>query len=218
MFDGLTDSERERWLSQSRTVSLKRGETLAEQGDPAEHLYLVESGLLKLVQLTADGQELIVRLVGPGEPFGGVALMDRASYPVASLAAQSSKVRAWPRDRLRPLLEALPQVRTNIMREISGHMADALTRVREMATARVGQRLAFTLLRLARQCGEPGPEGVLIPYSLTRQDLAELSGTTLFTVSRTLRQWEADGLVQSRNRRLLLRSPQRLTRLAEEGS
>ena len=82
--------------------------------------------------------------------------------------------------------------------------------MRELTTARVGERLAHTLLRLARQCGRPTPEGVLITQRLTRQELADLTGTTLYTVSRTLTKWESMGLLESRKRLLLLRSLQKL--------
>jgi CRP-like cAMP-binding protein len=100
------------------------------------------------------------------------------------------------------------------MREMATHMTDALTRVRELTTARVGPRLAHTLLRLARQCGERTSEGVLITQPLTRQELADLTGTTLYTVSRTLSQWDASGLIESRKRLLLIRSLRKLEDLS----
>jgi CRP-like cAMP-binding protein len=176
--------------------------------------YLVESGLLKLVQVTAEGRELIVRFVGPGDPFGGVVALESTAYPVTALAVEATRVRGWSSETLRGLLERFPQVRMNIMREMASHMTDALTRVRELSTERVGQRLAHTLLRLMRQCGRPTPEGVLITHPLTRQELAELVGTTLYTVSRTLSKWEADGVLRSERRHLLVRSSQRLEELA----
>jgi hypothetical protein len=89
------------------------------------------------------------------------------------------------------------------MREMTAHMTDALTRVRELSTERVGQRLAHTLLRLMHQGGRPAPDGVLIPHLLTRQELAELTGTTLYTVSRLLSKWQADGVLRSSGRRLI---------------
>jgi CRP-like cAMP-binding protein len=94
------------------------------------------------------------------------------------------------------------------------HMTDALTRVRELTTARVGQRLAQTLLRLTRQCGQPSGGGVLITQPLTRQELADLTGTTLYTVSRTLTKWQSLGLIESRKRLLFVRSPKRLEEVA----
>jgi CRP-like cAMP-binding protein len=210
VFDGLTEAERDRWLSRSTSASFARGHTLVRQGEPARTFYLIESGFLKLLQLTAEGTELIVRFVVPGEPFGGVVALNDAPYPVTAVAVQPSVVRTWSRESVAELLGTTPQVRVNIMREMATHMTEALTRVRELTTARVGERLAHTLLRLARQCGQSTPEGVLITQPLTRQELADLTGTTLYTVSRTLTKWESMGLLESRKRLLLLRSLQKL--------
>ena len=214
VFDGLTDAERERWLSQSTGLTLKRGHVLARQGEPARHFYLVESGFLKVLQLTAEGTELIVRFVAAGEPFGGVVALGDAPYPVSATVAEPTIVRGWTRETMAEFLRQTPEVRVNIMREMATHMTDALTRVRELTTARVGPRLAHTLLRLARQCGRPDPDGVLLAHRLTRQELADLTGTTLYTVSRTLTRWETLGLLETRNHRLLLRSLPRLEHLA----
>jgi CRP-like cAMP-binding protein len=215
VFDGLSDSDRQAWLDASAARALRRGQALARQGEPADALYLVESGALKLVQVTPEGHELIVRFVGPGEPFGGVVALDGASYPVTALAVEPMRLRAWPRDTLAALLARFPQVRVNLMREMTAHMTDALTRVREMATERVGQRLAHALLRLMRQAGRPTPDGILIQHPLTRQEFAELTGTTLYTVSRLLSRWQADGILASAGRRLIVRSRRRLEELTQ---
>ena len=210
IFDGLTDTERERWLDRATRQTLKRGQTLARQGEPARSFHLLETGFLKVSQLTENGDELIVRFIVPGEPFGGVAALVDAPYPVTAVAVQPSTVCAWARDTFLTLFEATPHVRVNIMREMAMHMTDALTRVRELTTARVDIRLAHTLLRLCSQCGQAEAGGVRITQPLTRQELADLAGTTLYTVSRTLSKWAALGLVESTNRRLLVRSPGRL--------
>ena len=213
IFDGLTDADRGAWLEASSLRLLKRRQALARQGEPALCFYLVESGLLKLVQVTVDGKELIVRFVSAGEPFGGVVALDGATYPVTALAAEPTRLRGWPRETLGPLLHRYPHVRTNIMREMTAHMSDALTRVRELATERVSQRLAHTLLRLMRQGGRVTPDGTLITHLLTRQELSELTGTTLYTVSRLLSKWQADGVLHSAGRRLVVRSRSRLEML-----
>lgn len=210
IFDGLTDAERTRWLGRATTLALQRGQVLARQGEPASRFYLLESGFLKVLQLTADGAELIARFIAPGEPFGGVVALGNAIYPVTAVAVQPSVVYGWTREVVSELLVDNPQVRVNIMREMAMHMTDALTQVRELTTARVGQRLAHTLLRLSRQCGQPDPQGILITQPLTRQELADITGATLYTVSRTLAKWESQGLLESRKRLLLLKSLKRL--------
>lgn len=220
LFDGLSPADRRTWMEAARVRSFARDETVSRQGEPAEWFYLVESGFLKLIQHSADGRELIVRLLGPGEPFGGVVALDRANYPVTAIAVEPTRLAAWHVDVVRDLLRRFPQVRANIMREMAHHMSEALTRVRELSTERVGQRLARTLLRLTRQCGRPVPGGTLLVHALTRQELADLTGTTLFTVSRTLSQWTAEGILGARGRRVIVRDAARLEDLAahdEEG-
>ena len=179
-------------------------------------LYLVGAGFLKVVQGTAAGHELIVRFVGPGEPFGGVVALEGAAYPVTAVAVQLTRVVSWHVSTLRPLLDRHPQVRANLMREMAAHMTDALTRVQELSTARVGQRLAYALLRLMHQCGRRSDQGVLLLHSLTRQELAELTGTTIYTVSRTLSQWTVDGVLGAEGRRLVICDPDRLERLSTQ--
>lgn len=217
VFDGLPDGARQACLASSELVDIRRGDWLARQGEPATTFCLVDSGALKLIQDTPQGQELIVRFVGPGEPFGGVAALESAPYPVSALAMEATRLHAWRARALATMLEMFPLVRTNLMREMTAHLTDALTRVREMTTLRVGERLAITLMRLARQCGRQTPRGVLITHPLTRQELADLVGTTLYTVSRTLSQWEADGILESQKRHLLIRAPRRLAAESGEG-
>jgi CRP-like cAMP-binding protein len=215
IFDGLTETERQACLDTARRVTARKGEWLARQGEPATHLYLVDSGALKVLQNTPEGQELIVRFVGPGDPFGGVVVLEQAPYPVSALAVETTSLHAWPAAATRAMLDQFPRVGTNIMREMAAHMTDALTRVREVTTQRVGQRLAMTLVRLVRQCGRKTDEGIRITHALTRQELADLTGTTLYTVSRTLSQWETDGVLASDHRHLIIRAPHRLAALAD---
>jgi CRP-like cAMP-binding protein len=214
IFDGLTEVERRLWLAASTRKQVRRGQPLARQGDPVEALHVVEDGLLKLLQLAPDGRQLIVRFVGPAEPFGGVVVVDKGRYPVTAIAVEPTTVRAWQRDVLLGLVGKFPMVQSNLMREMANHMTDALTRVRELTTERVGQRLAHTLLRLMRQCGKPSSDGVLIAHPLTRQELAELVGSTIYTVSRTLAEWQAGGILRSTRRDLLVLQPDRLQTLA----
>jgi CRP/FNR family transcriptional regulator, nitrogen oxide reductase regulator len=198
LFQAMAAAEREAVLTPAARRSLKKAQILIRQGEPANTFFLVERGYLKLTQLAPDGAEVIVRFVGPGDPIAGVAALGEAPYPVTAAACDAVDVLAWSRGQLADLLARYPQLKTNILREMTAHMDDALTRLRELATLDVRQRLAHTLLRLT----QPGKSltsgaGLTVPHTLTRQELAELTGTTLFTVSRILTEWEGAGLVHS---------------------
>lgn len=215
MFDALTSEERQLWIDAARARDVARGGVVARQGEPATDLYLVALGFLKVVQATADGHEVIVRFVGPAEPFGGVVALEGAAYPVTALAVEPTRLLGWNVSTLRSLLVKTPQVRANIMREMAAHMTDAMTRVQELSTARVGQRLAHALLRLMHQCGVAREDGaVVLTQSLTRQEMADLTGTTLYTVSRTLSQWTHEGILGADGRRVVVRDRARLEQLA----
>jgi CRP-like cAMP-binding protein len=216
VFDGLNEAARRDCLARGALLTVRRGHWVARQGEPATTFYIVDDGALKILQDTAQGQELIVRFVGPGDPFGGVVALESAPYPVSALAVEATRLFAWTAPELRGMLDAHPAVRANLMREMTAHMTDALTRVRELTTLRVGRRLAITLMRLARHCGRQTPDGILITHPLTRQELADLVGTTLYTVSRTLSQWQSEGVLRSDRQQLILRSPKAIARLADE--
>lgn len=213
---GLSAEVGEGVLGRAATRRLGRKQVLFHEGDEAVALFLIESGRLKLTQLSPDGQEILVRFVGPGEMCAAVAVLQGSTYPVTAQAAEPTVLLTWPREVVRELAAKHPQIQTNILEAIAGHMNEALTRTRELATERVAQRVARTLLRLARQAGRKVEGGVLVDHPLSRQELAEMTGTTLFTVSRLLSQWEGEGIVEAGRERVLIRSPQRLAALAED--
>src|SRR5262245_4984035 len=92
IFDSLSDAERRTWLAAATARTLRRGQFLVRQGDPAQYFYLVESGLVKIVQPTERGRDVIVRFVGPGEPVGGVVALDGGTYPVTAMAAEPTRL------------------------------------------------------------------------------------------------------------------------------
>ena len=216
LFQAMAVPDREAILGAGAHRSLRKGQVVLRQGEPASTFFLMERGYLKLTQLTPEGAEVIVRFVGPGDPVAGVAALGEAPYPVTATACDAVDVLAWSRGQLADLLARYPQLKTNILREMTAHMDDALTRLRELATLDVRQRLAHTLLRLTVKAAVAGAGGLTVPHTLTRQELAELTGTTLFTVSRILTEWESAGLVHSTRAHVAVLDAERL-RYAADG-
>lgn len=212
LFASLADAQRQSILQASRPRRLARREVLERQGDPARTFYLVAAGYLKLTQVTAGGEEVVVRFVGPGEPYGGVVVLDQDTYPVSAQAVEAATVLGWTREVMRALTNEIPQLRMNIVGEIAQHMRDALARVQQLQTARVGQRLAATLLHLARPIGAT----LRIAHPVTRQELAEMTGATLFTVSRTLSEWESRGWIATVQAHIELLQPTHIERLVDD--
>ena len=187
------------------------------QGDPATHAYVLVEGRVKMIQITPNGQQITMRIMTPGQTYGGIALLNpRAGYPATAQAVENSTALAWNTDHLRALVEKEPSISLNVMGLMHGYISELQERQKALVTNRVEQRIARILLKLAAQSGRKIDEGVLIDLPITRQDIAEMSGTTLFTVSRTLNEWERDGLLEIGRERVVIREPHGLVSIADE--
>lgn len=186
------------------------------QDDPAERVYVLAEGRLRLLQLTPDGAQINMGLVSPGQAIAIISLLETQRYPVSTQAIGAAMALSWSRRDLHTLIVGCPQIALNALQELSLRMIEFQDRLRELTTERVERRIARGLLRLARQAGRKTTEGVLIDLPVSRQDLAEMTGTTLFTVSRTLSQWEDRGIISAGRERILIRFPHGLVTIAED--
>ncbi len=216
LFEGLSRDELEKIAMAARHRRVEEGEFFFLQGDAAESIYLLLAGRLKMHQISADGQQVIMQLLAPGALFGAVALAQVEAYPVSAEAAESSQAVFWRKTDLMGLALSIPRMALNALQMMARNVQDFQERYRQLATERVERRLAHAVLRLAAQTGRKIPEGVLIDLPLSRQDLAEMTGTTLFTASRILKQWEGEGLVILGREKVIIRYPHGLVSIAED--
>ena len=187
------------------------------QGDPATHAYVLVQGRVKMIQITPNGQQITMRILTPGQTYAGIALLNpRAGYPATAQAVENSTALAWGTAHLRELVEKDPSISLNVMSLMHGYISELQERQKALVTDRVEQRIARILLKLAAQSGRKIDEGVLIDLPITRQDIAEMSGTTLYTVSRTLNEWERSGLLEIGRERVVIREPHGLVSIADE--
>lgn len=216
LFEGLTPEAIAQVVRAARLLQLEEDQYLFHQGDPADHIFTLLTGRVKLSQVTPDGQQVILRMAGPKDTFAVVAVLSELELPVSAQALEASSVLGWDRETMHDLMLRFPHLALNALKVLSARTREFQDRIRELATERVERRIARTVLRLVRQTGRKVPEGVLLDLTLTRQDLAELSGTTLFTVSRTLSQWESQGLIQTGREKIIILSPHSLVTIAED--
>jgi CRP/FNR family transcriptional regulator, nitrogen oxide reductase regulator len=216
MFHGVNEDDLRVILDVAQFRDYEEDNFIFYQDDSADCVCVVLEGRIKLTQLSLDGQQVIMRVATPGMLIGAIGLVEGALFPVSAQAAEPTRIMYWTQAELLKLLERFPVLALNGMRLMAGHVREFQDRYRELATERVERRLARTILRLANQTGRKIDEGVLLDLPLTRQDLAEMTGTTLFTVSRIFTKWEADGLVAVGRERVVIRFPHGLVRIAED--
>lgn len=215
IFSGLSESDVDTLLEGTRSRWVERNDTVFDQDAEAEAFFLLLDGHIRVVRVTPDGQQIIARYIGIGELFGIAPAIGRTTYPASAVAAVDCVVLSWPTALWAPLAQRFPVFAANTYKLVGARLQETQDHVVELATQQVERRVAHTILRLVRQTGRQTDEGLLIDFPLSRQNIAEMTGTTLHTVSRLLSGWEDRGLVHSSRQKVVVTDPHALVLLAE---
>ena len=194
---------------------LAEGAVAFQQGNAAEEFFLLLHGRLKVQQTTPDGQQIVVRYINPGDLFGIARAVRRPDYPGTAIAMVESLALVWPESQWNAFIGRNPAFAMGAMQTVGARLQDANTRIRELSTEAVERRIAHAILRLVNQSGRKSPKGIEIDFPVTREDIAEMAGTTLHTVSRVMNGWQQKGLVTLGRRRVTVNDAHRLFILAE---
>jgi CRP/FNR family transcriptional regulator, nitrogen oxide reductase regulator len=214
LFTGLTQHEIMEIASCAKARTYARDELLFMQGQPVRNLVLIQSGSVKSTQLSPNGNEVILWMNGSGDTVGVPGNPSACSHTCSARAMEQCSALTWEYARLQELLAEYPQIRNNISQILSSRLNELEERFREVATEKVAKRVALALLRLLKQVGKESPGGVEV--SLSREELAQMTGTTLFTISRLLSRWGEDGFVQPRREAVVIRDQLRLQQMGDE--
>lgn len=215
LFERMADEDLDEVLASASSRRYAVGEAVFEQGETADRFFVLLHGRLRVTQVTPQGQQIVVRMVNPGDLFGIAKALARTDYPGTATSVADSVALCWPMTVWNELLDRYPVFAINAMRAMGGRLQEAHARIREMSTEAVERRVGHAVLRLANQSGRKEPDGIRIDFPISKQDIAEMTGTTLHTVSRILSAWEAAGIVDGGRQKLLVRDPHRLLLIAD---
>jgi CRP-like cAMP-binding protein len=215
LFAGLDAAAREGVAAASHLVRLQAGETLFEQDDPAMAFYVLITGRVKIAQVTAEGHQVVIRYIAAGQVFGAVPLFTRTGYPASATGVVDSIAARWDQPATQRLFDHHPRVLANALTIVGERLQELQNRYRELATERVEQRVARAVLRLFGDAARP-TEAARGVFPISRQDIAEMTGTTLHTVSRILSGWEHRGLVGGGRMRVVIHDPAGLLAIADD--
>jgi len=217
MFAGLSAEALEDVVASGSVRRLAAGTRIFAQGDPGVSGHSLLEGRVKIVQTRADGGQSVLRFIGPGEMYGTVAALMNQPFPADAVAVVESVEIWWSLPTLRQLMRRHPEIGLRSTAAAGQRLMDLQGRIGELTGERVEQRIARALLRLMQKAGRKTEAGVEIDFPITRQDLAEMTGSTLHTVSRTLAALDQRGVTGSARRRIVVRDPRALEHLAEHG-
>jgi len=212
-----TDEDLRLFVERGILRSIEDGEFFFFQGDPAKYLYILITGRAKLMQSSQSGQQVNLRTINEWQMFGALgAVRPNATYPATAQALEPSTALAIESGFLKEMMQSRPYLNVGLMQLMTGYIMEMQERYRELATERVERRIALTVLRLAAQVGRRLEEDKpTVELPLSRQEIAEAAGTTLFTVSRVLAEWERRGLVETGRGRVVIRNPHGLVQISE---
>jgi CRP/FNR family transcriptional regulator len=193
---GLPERELAGLAALARSERFERDAVLFHQGEPCDRVWLLESGRVKIVHQEEDGREVIVEIVSPGEAFGG-AVIFLPTHPATARAMTDVSAVSFSSDSYRRLLSEHPELAMRLIRML-GMRLHSMMDLQILAGERVERRLAHILVKLAERVGRPDEEGVLITIPLSRQDLADMAGTTLETAIRTVSRFRAQEWLKTR--------------------
>jgi CRP-like cAMP-binding protein len=216
LFSGLSRPDIEVILRQARPKKIKKGHTLFHQGDSAEFTFMVKSGQIKLFQSSRSGNQTLLRVIGPGEILAITTTLGVLSYPATAVAERPTELMALSGKQLEDLVLKIPRLGINALRILSLRVREMQDRFSELAAEKLERRLARTIMRLAAQVGRKHERGVLLDLEISRQDLGEMAGTTVYSISRILSGWERAGILELGRKKILVRTPHALYQIAEE--
>ena len=208
IFGDLSDAE----IAELETIAIERrlktGEFAYQDGDDASRFYIIDQGKVKLIKHSSGGGEFIIAFLGPDEVFGVVAALIDKPYPCSAVAADETSVVEFDKKDFLPFLHKHPKIALGIIKVLGERLIDAQNRLRDLAGERVEQRLLKTLLRLHSNHGSELP--------FTRQEIADMTGTTTETVIRVFSHLKDSNIIESVRGKIIIVDDVKLRQLCNE--
>jgi CRP-like cAMP-binding protein len=201
-------------LDAAQTSRHDAGQPVFSEGLPVDRFFLLLDGYIRVQRTTPQGDQIILLHIAPGQLFGIGAALGHKTYPATAMAADDCVTLVWP-NRLWPdFIARYEGFAIQTYAVVGGRLNDMHSVIVEMATKQVEQRIAAALLRLITQMGRKVDSGIEIDFPITRQNISDMTGSTLHTVSRLLSAWEKDGIVASERKKITVTAPHRLVLLS----
>ena len=195
IFRKIPAEDRARLVPHARVHDYRRGEQIFSEGTPSDRFYLIASGRVKVFKTAPSGKDVILEIFGAGDPLGAVAVYEGWPFPASAVAIDDTTCLTIPRSAFFELLETYPTLVRGLLLGLTHRLIELTNRLTELSGARVEPRLARLFLKLAGEVGTPAHGGTFVPAPLSRQELADLTGTTIETAIRIMSRWGKQRIV-----------------------
>jgi CRP/FNR family transcriptional regulator, nitrogen oxide reductase regulator len=214
-FVGLSGHELDVILQDTHSFRVAKEDAIFEQGDDASRFFLLLDGIVRVVQTSKGGNQVVARFINAGSIIGIAPAIGRTTYPATALAAVDCVVLAWPTENWPDLSTRFPIFAANTYKTIGARLEETQRKVMELSAIQVEKRVASALLGLVKQTGKKTDDGILIDFPISRKNIAEMTGTTLHTVSRLLSGWESRVIIKSSRQKIIVADAHRLVLISQ---
>lgn len=215
VFSEVPDSRLAQMARQTTSVTLDRQETVWNEGDACHSLYFVVSGRVKIIKHSETGKDVIIEIYGPRDAIGATSMLVGGIYSTTAVCLTPTTLLSVPKAQILDLLATVPGMALRSLRGMARRQRMLMQKIKELAAGGVEYRIAHLLLKLADRIGEKGlDDQITIPILLSRQDIADLVGTTVETAIRVMSRWRKMGIVTNDKRGILIRDRETLEDLA----
>src|SRR6185436_14838018 len=215
LFRRVGAEDRDRIATVATMRGYERGDRLFDEGDPSDFFHVIVSGRVKVYKKRPNGSDIILEIFGAGGPLGAVAVYESRPYPASAEAIEPTTCLLIPRPAFFALLEQHPSLVRGLLSSMSHRLVELTTRLAELTGGHVDARFARLFLKLANQMGRSERGGTYIPLALSRQELADLTGTTIETAIRIMSRWGKDDVLRTEKDGFVVIDPATLKALAE---
>jgi len=214
VFRKLSPDDRERVGACSQLRHYPRGALIFSEGEPARTFFMVTSGRVKVFKMTPTGKDVILEIFGVGDPIGAVAVYEGWPFPASAVALEDTTCLLIERGAFFTLLEQYPSLVRGLLLGLTQRLIELTNRLTELTGGRIEPRFARLFIKLAGEMGRQADGGLFIPTPLSRQELADLTGTTIETAIRIMSRWGRQGIVRTDKDGFLLQDRPALDALA----
>ena len=207
-----------RTIAQAAAVRrYEKGQVIFEQASAADAFYTIASGRVKIFRMLPTGKDLILEIFGPGDPLGAIAAYDGRPFPASAVALEDTICVVIPRPVFFTLLEQHPSLVRGLMLGMTVRLVELTNRLAQMSGTRIEPRFARLFLKLAAEMGRKERGGTFIPLALSRQELADVTGTTIETSIRIMSRWNKEDVVRTEKDGFIVIAREVLETAAAEG-
>ena len=216
IFNALNASDMEEAKPYLIPAKFSKKEVIFSEGDSSDWLYVVIKGKVKITKLSQSGREIILEIITPMDFFGGVAVMRRFPYPANAVAMDDAELLKISRSNLMRILDRFPNLMYCMAMNIGDRIKGSHEKLKNIAVEKVESRIASMLIKLADKIGAKTDGAVVIDMKLTKQDIAEMVGTTVETSIRTMSKFKKLGIVSEKGRKIAIKDINKLKTLCGE--